>query len=442
MTPSTTSTDSSAARLPTTMRALVLAGPGLDRLAVRRVPLPRPGPEQLLMRVECAGICTSLLKLTAQGADHSLMYGWDVAQHPLILGDEGCVTVAAVGEGLAADYRPGGRFVIQPAVDHPPLNHRERYRDGGAGVFKLGVGYTLPGHLAEYMLVTEETLRAGCLLPLPDGVAAAHAAMAEPFSCVVSAQDHHLHLLQAGPLAPRTAHKGLRRGGVTVVVGAGAMGRMHVDLALASGVRALLVSDMLPARLERVRSLFAAQAEAAGVLLRPVHAGSEDVEAVVAELSGRRGADDVIVAVGAAPVAAGAQRLLGRGGVLNLFGGFKSGSETVALDGNRIHYRETVTTGSSGGSPWDLARTLELIRSGEVDMAAHITRVGDLEHAGAFLTMIEAQQLDGKAVVYPHRRTDTIRGVDAWSAADERSYLDSNPDSNLDSSHGPGQGGA
>lgn len=409
---------------PATMRALVLSGPGSDRLALRRVPVPRPGPEQLLVRVDCAGICTSLLKLIAQGGDHSLLYGWDVARHPLILGDEGCVTLIEAGEALRGSYQPGGRFVIQPAVDHPPINVRERYRDP-AGVFKLGVGYTLPGHLAEYLLVSEEILRAGCLLPLPDGVAAAHGAIAEPFSCVVSAQEHHLHLTQAGPLSERAAIKGLRRGGITVVVGAGAMGRMHIDLALAAGVRALVVSDMLDERLERVRTLFAARAEAAGVLLRPVPAGSEDVAAVVAEISERRGADDVIVAVGAAAVAEAAQALLGRGGVLNLFGGFRKGAETIALDGNLIHYRETVTTGSSGGSPWDLARTLQLIARGDIDMAAHITRVGDLAHAPELLKQIEAQQLDGKAIVYPHRRSHAIRRVDAWSAADEREWLQS-----------------
>ena len=45
-----------------------------------------------------------------------------------------------------------------------------------AGLLSVGVGYTLPGHLAEYLLVGEEIVRAGCLLPMPDGIAAAHAA--------------------------------------------------------------------------------------------------------------------------------------------------------------------------------------------------------------------------------------------------------------------------
>ena len=39
------------------------------------------------------------------------------------------------------------------------------------------------------------------------------------------------------------------------------------------------------------------------------------------------------------------------------------------------------------------------------------------------LQLVKAQQIDGKAVVYPHRRTQNIHSVDSWSGADERSYL-------------------
>jgi len=39
------------------------------------------------------------------------------------------------------------------------------------------------------------------------------------------------------------------------------------------------------------------------------------------------------------------------------------------------------------------------------------------------LRMIMAQEIDGKAVVYPHRRTAEIRAVKSWSAQDEREYL-------------------
>ena len=172
--------------IPVDMRALVLNGVGFGHLQVQRVPTPRPSPRQMLARVDAAGICTSLIKLVEQGPDHSQLYGWDLKRFPLILGDEGAVTLVEVGQELQARYHPGERYVIQPAVNHPPINHPERYRDGGRGVVKVAVGYTLPGHLAEYILVTEETLAAGCLLPVRDpSFLFAHAAMSEPLSCCV-----------------------------------------------------------------------------------------------------------------------------------------------------------------------------------------------------------------------------------------------------------------
>src|SRR5512136_1203078 len=86
--------------LPAEMRALVLDGSGFDQLRVGKVPTPRPGPGQLLARVDAAGICTSLIKLVEQGPKHQQVYGWDLERWPLILGDEGAVTLVEVGSEL------------------------------------------------------------------------------------------------------------------------------------------------------------------------------------------------------------------------------------------------------------------------------------------------------------------------------------------------------
>jgi threonine dehydrogenase-like Zn-dependent dehydrogenase len=410
--------------LPAEMRALVLDGTGFDHLRVRNVPTPSPGPGQLLARVDAAGICTSLIKLVEQGPDHKFVYGWDLARFPLILGDEGSVTLVEIGEDLRDRYCPGQRFVVQPAVDHAPINNLERYRDRGQGIGKVAVGYTLPGHLAEYMLITEEVLAAGCLLPLPgSGIPHAHAALSEPFSCAVSAQQHHTHLLQRDPLSPREVVNGLRRDGVTLIVGAGAMGRMHVDLALGAGPRTIVVADLLEERLELVRTLFGRRAAACGIELRTVNPASADLAAAIGSATGGAGADDVIVAAGSRPAIEKAQALVARGGVLNLFGGLKKGEEVVGFDTGIVHYREINITGSSGGGPWDVARTLELMAARTIDAGVHIACIGDLEHAIDFLRMTKAQAIAGKAVVYPHRCIASIRGVKSWTAQDETDYL-------------------
>jgi L-iditol 2-dehydrogenase len=247
--------------------------------------------------------------------------------------------------------------------------------------------------------------------------------MSEPLSCCVSAQDHHVHLVQETPLGPRKVVKGLKPGGVTVVIGSGAMGRMHVDLALSYRPRAIVAADLVEGRLEIVRSLFGARAKKAGINLQVVNPGATDLNRLVNELTNYRGADDVIVAVGSKKAIESAQSLVGRAAVLDLFGGLKKGEDVIGLDTGIVHYKEINVTGSSGGSPWDMARTLELMTAREIDAGCHITRIGDLEDAIEFLRMVMAQEIDGKAVVYPYRRTVEIRAVKSWSAQDEADYL-------------------
>jgi threonine dehydrogenase-like Zn-dependent dehydrogenase len=411
-------------KIPAEMRALVLAGSGYENLSVQKVPVPKPNSNQMLARVDAAGICTSLLKLIDQGSNHQLLSGWDITQWPIILGDEGCVTLVEVGEHLRGTYQAGQRFVIQPAVDSEPINHTERYRDGGRGVHKIAVGYSLGGHLAEYILITEEILKAGCLLPMPaKSLPYAHAAIAEPMSCVISGQDHHMHLVQADPVKPRQATNGLLTGGVAVIVGAGAMGRIHVELALSYRPRMLIVADFNEQRLGLVDSLFGGRAERAGVKMVTINAQKTNLKDFVLEQTLYLGADDVIIAVGARQPIEEAMVYAGQGAVLNLFGGLKKGEEIVGFDTIAIHYKSINITGSSGGSPWDVARTLELMAAGDIDPTVHITRIGDLEHAIEFLQMIKKQEIDGKAVVYPHHRTDQILVVPSWSAEDEKRYL-------------------
>jgi threonine dehydrogenase-like Zn-dependent dehydrogenase len=353
-----------------------------------------------------------------------MLFGWDVTKHPLILGDEGSITLVEIGEQVRGRYQLGQRYVIQAAVDHGPINHPERYRDNGRGIERLGVGYTLPGHLAEYMLVTEEILEAQCLLPLQDRpLPYAHAALSEPLACIISGHDHHMHLVQETPLSPRKVLKGLRPGGVTVIIGAGTMGRMHVDLALSYRPRVVVSVDHHNDRLEQVRSLFGGRAMKLGTTLLTVNSNATDLKELVGTLTDGRGADDVIVAAGSGKAIEAAQELAARYAVLHLFGSLRKGEDIINLNTTTVHYREINVTGSAGGSPWDVARALDLMTSGELDPGAHISRIGELGHVIELLKQAKARLIEGKAVVYPHRRTGEIRAVHSWSAENERAYL-------------------
>lgn len=409
--------------VPATMKAVVLRGRGFERLSVEEVPVPEPGPRQLLARVDAAGVCTSILKLLAQGSDHTFLNGWDMGAHPIILGDEGAVTVMKVGSDLLQRYSPGERYAVQPAVDISPINHVERYRNGAAGMNKVAVGYTLPGHLAQYMLIPEEVLEAGCLLPLPSPELPFFAvSMAEPISCVVSAQDRQIHLLKAGPFAPRVPKLGMLAGGITVVIGAGAMGRMHAELAMRFSPRAVVVSDLLDERLTITQERLGVKARNKGIALVTVK--PDDLPACVEQLSEGRGVDDLVLAVGVQKVQQEALKLLGTGGVANLFGGLPRGKHLLEVDAIRVHYDEIKLVGSSGGQPSDMTNTLEAIHKGEIDPGNYVFGVGGLQHAPEVLRAIEAATVDGKAILYPHAQIEHFEKVDHWDRTKEAVLLE------------------
>jgi D-arabinose 1-dehydrogenase-like Zn-dependent alcohol dehydrogenase len=176
-------------------------------------------------------------------------------------------------------------------------------------------------------------------------------------------------------------------------------------------------------RLAWIRETFGQRATAAGVELVTVNTETEDLAAVVKRVSGGAGADDLIVTAANGPLMEQVQHLLARHGVLDLFAGLKPGEEIIGIDERFVHYQEINITGSSGGGPWDVIETLRLMAAGEIDAAAHIGHVGDLDHAPELLGMARDGRVQGKAIVYPHRRTETIRDVTRWSAADEQRYL-------------------
>jgi L-sorbose 1-phosphate reductase len=409
--------------LPKTMLAARLHGTGFENLRVEQVPVPEPNDNQLLVRVDAAGVCASNLKLMAQGSAHPFINGWDLAKFPAQLGDEGCVTVVKVGQNLRGRFEAGSRYVIQPAVDHPPLSHRERFRDNAAGMTKVAVGYTLPGHLAEYTLVTEEILAADCLLPIPDeNMPAFAAALAEPISCAISAQDRHLHIIQASPSSPRMPRLGLLEDGITMIIGAGPMGRMHAEVALRFHLQHLIVVDISQQRLAWIKEVLGGRAQNVGTELHTVL--SADSHGVIQKLSNGMGADDIIVAVANAGVQTDAQQWLARGGVLDLFAGLKKGEHLIQLDTVRVHYDDIKVVGSSGGSPADIAEALRMIASGEIDAGRHMAMVGSLDQLPCALQMVKKTETDGKIVLYPHICQTALSVAKSWGKKDELKFLE------------------
>ena len=414
--------DQSGFDVPETMQAVVLSGVGLENISCRAFPVPQVGPNQLLCRVDAAGVCTSILKLIAQGGKHTFLNGWDPNRHPVVVGDEGALTVAKVGQGLVGQYRPGQRFAIQPAVDVAPINHRERYANNAEGMKKCAVGYTLGGNLAQYILIQEEVMQGRCLLPLPDeGMPYFSVSMAEPISCICSAQERHIHIQKDSPNSRRVPKLGILPGGTAVVIGAGPMGLMHVEMAMRFGPRNLIVCDVIRERLDRAMKMLGEKADRLGVRLIAAH--GDQLDETLHRVSCGAGADDIILAVGVRPVQQRALGLLGRGGVANLFGGLPRGQHVLELDAIAVHYDEIKVVGSSGGEPSDLMAALEAIANHDIDPGNYVCGIGSLKHVPRVLRMIEEKKVDGKVIIYPHAEIDELQVVSYWDRQNEIDFL-------------------
>jgi threonine dehydrogenase-like Zn-dependent dehydrogenase len=411
--------------IPKTMKAITLGGVGFENLKVSEVPVPMPGPDQVLCRVDAAGVCTSILKIISQGSKHTYINGWDLEKYPVILGDEGSVTVAAVGSNLKNQYKPGQRFAVQPAVDVAPICHRERYANNAQGMVKCAVGYTLGGNLAEYILIQEEVLKGQCLMELPgDSMPYFAVSMGEPISCIYSAQDRQYHIHKAGPFAAREPKLGLLTGGTAVVIGAGAMGRIHFEMAMRFRPKNLIISDLMEDRMAHAIKTNAEKAKKLGINLYAINGKVLNEELM--KITNGAGADDIILAVGVQPVQQNALSLLGKGGVANFFGGLPKGKNLLQIDAIAVHYNEIKVVGSSGGDPYDMKATLNAIFKGDVDPGNYVAGVGSLKHAPQVLKLIEETKVDGKVILYPGTDIDELRFVDHWDQAKEVEFLEKN----------------
>jgi propanol-preferring alcohol dehydrogenase len=147
--------------IPTTMRAMVLTAPHRP-LSLQQRPVPRPGPGQVLIRIEACGVCRTDLHI----ADGELPQ----PKLPLILGHEVVGTVVAGGPGA-------GRFPAGTRVGVPWLAHADgtclycRSEQENLCDHALFTGYTVDGGYAEYTVAHEDFC-----LTLPESYGAAEAA--------------------------------------------------------------------------------------------------------------------------------------------------------------------------------------------------------------------------------------------------------------------------
>lgn len=179
--------------VPETQYAVQLVG--ADELTLNRSKeVFRPGPYQILCRVEAVGLCFSDLKLLKQFSSHvrksELVSGivpevlaeipsYVPGEAPTVPGHETVVRIAEVGEGVE-DFRVAQRYLVQ-------TDYRWLRTATTNGAF----GYNFEGALQEYVLMDKRVITSpegeSMLLPVSEELSGSAIALVEPWACVEDA---------------------------------------------------------------------------------------------------------------------------------------------------------------------------------------------------------------------------------------------------------------
>jgi L-sorbose 1-phosphate reductase len=144
------------------------------------VPVPKPGPNEALARIDAVSLCFSDIKVIKLGSEHPRLAGRDLPNDPVVPGHEVALTIVEVGEQLKDRFSVGQRYVVQA----------DAFFKGQSMAF----GYALRGGAAQYTIINE-VLHSGdegsYLLPMADTTGYSEAALSEPWACVEAS--YHIH---------------------------------------------------------------------------------------------------------------------------------------------------------------------------------------------------------------------------------------------------------
>jgi S-(hydroxymethyl)glutathione dehydrogenase/alcohol dehydrogenase len=365
------------------MRAAVLTAPG-EPLRLEELPVPKPGPGEVLLRVAACGLCHS---------DLHVLGGAIAFPTPAVLGHEVSGEIAALGpgparEGLKVGQPVAAAFLMPcgacPECDRgrddlcPKFFNLNRLRgvlyDGtsrlaradGQAVYQYSMG-----GLAEYAV-----LPATSVTPLPDGMDRLAAAT---LGC-----------------AAFTAYGAVRRGArllhgeTCAVVATGGVGGYICQIARALGASQVIAVDVAQDKLDEALGRGATAA---------VNSSTSDAAQAVQDLTSGRGVDVAFEALGRPETWSTALSLLAPGGRMVPIG-LGAGGKAAAVPINQLVRLSQRIIGSYGAlTRQDLAAVVELAHTGQIDYRSVVTRRLPLEGAAEGYAALARGEVLGRAVV-------------------------------------------
>jgi L-iditol 2-dehydrogenase len=332
------------------MRALLLSE--YKKLEITDLPVPVPGPDELLVKVAACGIC---------GSD---VHGYDGSSGrripPIVMGHEAAGVVERVGTGIH-NFKAGDRVTFDSTIycgECAFCRRGEVNLCDNRQVLGVSCGdYRRAGAFAEFVV-----LPARIAYHLPPNLSFAEAALLEAVSVA-------LHAISLVPIAPNST---------ALVVGAGTIGLLLQQGLKAAGCSRVFVTDLDETRLTLSKRLGAAET---------LRSGPELVENVL-QLTGGIGADLVLEAVGNTPAIRTSIDCVRKGGHIVLVGNI---TPEVTIHLQKVVSRQIRLQGSCA-SAGEYPQAIELMGKGAINVKPLITAVAPLRDGPEWFERLYAHE--------------------------------------------------
>lgn len=196
------------------MKALIIKQPG--ELVLEDIPVPEPGPDEVLIKVAACGICMSDLEAIDGIRPEPYI------KYPVVLGHEFSGTVAKVGKDVAS-FTPGDRVTVKPGYNCGLCKYCLRGEENFCAADRkehIEIGFTRNGGFAEYTVAKQNQI-----FRVPDAVSFEIASLTEPGACVWTGVEG------SNP----------KPGDTVAVIGPGPIGLLAVNFYKTSGVKRIIV---------------------------------------------------------------------------------------------------------------------------------------------------------------------------------------------------------
>ncbi|MGM0365844.1 MAG: alcohol dehydrogenase catalytic domain-containing protein [Actinomycetota bacterium] len=325
------------------MKAAFFYGPGIFR--VEEVKKPKISQDyEVLVKVKACAICGTDVRIFNNG--HRLI------NPPQVIGHEISGIVEDTG-GKVKNLKKGDKVVLTVEVG---CGHCRFCHKGNVNLCRerKSIGYFYPGGFGQYVLIPEEAVLQGNVIKLRDDASLDEFSLVEPLANCINAQEKI----------------DITFGNTVLIIGAGPIGIMHLELARLRGAGKIIVTDILKKRIDMSRIF-----KADYYLVSEKGNLKKDVDIITKG----RGADVVIVACSCPDAQNMALDLAGIGGKICYFGGLPEGVLLNNFNSNLLHYKEITLLGSFAGTRYHAHAAIDLIENKKIEVSNYITHKFSLD---------------------------------------------------------------